>query len=221
MMKKFFLMALATAMLNLNASAQQNNDKGNKSQRQRPDMSQMAEMRANQIANQLSLDDATTTKFTEIYKQYVKDMQAVGTKYHPKKEVKNEGQEQANGEQRQPRQRKALTDKEVEERMLNGMKEKKERIEVQENYYKKFRTILNPKQIQKVYAMGGNQGRKGLKGMGPKGKKGQKGFMAKGGKRGQSHFRNRGGRGPQMNRPRGQRMPQGRPQSNQQNQQTT
>ena len=221
MMKKFFLMALATAMLNLNASAQQNNDKGNKSQRQRPDMSQMAEMRANQIANQLSLDDATTAKFTEIYKQYVKDMQAVGTKYRPKKEVKNEGQDQANSAQRQPRQRKALTDKEVEERMLNGMKEKKERIEVQENYYKKFRTILNPKQIQKVYAMSGNQGRKGLKGMGPKGKKGQNGFMAKGGKRGQSHFRNRGGRGPQMNRPRGQRMPQGRPQTNQQNQQTT
>ncbi|MBR3454765.1 MAG: hypothetical protein IKH26_05545 [Bacteroidaceae bacterium] len=197
-MKKFFLMAIATAMFSMTAFAQQGDNNQNRGRRQgqRPDMSKMTEMRASQIANQLSLDDATTAKFTEIYKAYVNDLQAVNTKYHPRKEKTKKGDDKNSNEAKQgPRQRperKSLTDKEVEERMVNGFKEKKEKIEVQENYYKKFRTILNPKQIQKVYAMGGNNGRKGLKGMNSKG----------GHQRMRSQFRGGKNGGPRM-------MPQG------------
>ena len=204
-MKKYMMMALATAMISLTAFAQQGENNQNRGfrQGQRPDMSKMTEMRANQIANQLSLDDATTAKFTEIYKAYVKDLQAVNTKYHPKKEADKNSNEAKQGPKTRP-ERKAMTDKEVEDRMVNGFKEKKEKIEVQENYYKKFRAILNPKQIQKVYAMGGNNGRKGMRAM--NGNKGRKGMRAMNGRGGQQRMRGqfRGGQngGPRM-------MPQG------------
>ena len=55
-----------------------------------------------------------------------------------------------------------LTDQEVEERILNQMKEQKEMLNVKENYYAKFRKVLSPKQIQKVYAQG-NRGRFGMR----------------------------------------------------------
>lgn len=170
-MKKSILFSVATAMICMTASAQQGGPKGPRGmyRGERPDMEKVAEMRANAIANELSLDDATTAKFTDIYKAYQKDMQAVGEKYHPKKAPK------ADAERKAPTAPKAKTDKEVEDRILNGFKEQKERIEVQENYYKKFSTILNPKQIQKVYAKGGNKGKRGPKGMRGKGFGGKKG----------------------------------------------
>ncbi len=184
------MMAIATAMISMTSFAQQVDNSQNRGRRQgpRPDMSKMTEMRANQIANQLSLDDATTAKFTEIYKSYVNDLQAVNTKYHPKKEVSKKEDKNNNDAKQGPKtrpERKALTDKEVEDRMVNGFKEKKEKIEVQENYYKKFRTILNPKQIQKVYAMGGNNGRRGInKGMKPRGGQQKMRGQFRGGKNG-------------------------------------
>ena len=60
------MMAIATAMISMTAFAQQGDNNQNRGRRQgqRPDMSKMTEMRANQIANQLSLDDATTGYLT-------------------------------------------------------------------------------------------------------------------------------------------------------------
>ena len=60
------------------------------------------------------------------------------------------------------KERKQITDQNIEERILNQMKEQKEMLSVKESYYAKFRKVLSPKQIQKVYAQG-NRGRFGMR----------------------------------------------------------
>lgn len=125
-----------------------------KQAKQRPSAEQMVQMQSTRIANELMLDDANAAKFKDIYQSYQKDLQAVRQKFHPKK------QEQS--EKPQMKERKELTDQEVEERILNQMKEQKEMLNVKENYYAKFRKVLSPKQIQKVYAQG-NRGRFGMR----------------------------------------------------------
>ena len=125
-----------------------------KQAKQRPRTEQMVQMQSTRIANELMLDDANAAKFKDIYQSYQKDLQAVRQKFHPKK------QEQS--EKPQMKERKELTDQEVEERILNQMKEQKEMLNVKENYYAKFRKVLSPKQIQKVYAQG-NRSRFGMR----------------------------------------------------------
>lgn len=118
--------------------------------KQRLSAEQMVQMQSTRLANELMLDDANAAKFKDIYQSYQKDIQAVRQKFHPKK------QEQS--EKPQTKERKEMTDQEVEERILNQMKEQKEMLNVKENYYAKFRKVLSPKQIQKVYAQGNRGG---------------------------------------------------------------
>ena len=126
-----------------------------KQAKQRPSAEQMVQMQSTRLANELMLDDANAAKFKDIYQSYQKDLQAVRQKFHPKK------QEQS--EKPQMKERKELTDQEVEERILNQMKEQKEMLNVKENYYAKFRKVLSPKQIQKVVYAQGNRGRFGMR----------------------------------------------------------
>lgn len=118
--------------------------------KQRLSAEQMVQMQSTRLANELMLDDANAAKFKDIYQSYQKDIQAVRQKFHPKK------QEQS--EKPQTKERKEMTDQEVEERILNQMKEQKEMLNLKENYYAKFRKVLSPKQILKVYAQGNKGG---------------------------------------------------------------
>ena len=139
------------AQQNLQGGQRQNRkEQVGKQAKQRPSAEQMIEMQSARLANELMLDDANTAKFKDIYQSYQKDLQAVRQKFHPKK------QEQS--EKPQMKERKELTDQEVEERILNQMKEQKEMLSVKENYYAKFRKVLSPKQIQKVCAQGNRGG---------------------------------------------------------------
>ena len=98
-----------------------------KQAKQRPSAEQMAEMQSARLANELMLDDANTAKFKDIYQSYQKDLQAVRQKFHPKK------QEQS--KKPQMKERKELTDQEVEERILNQMKEQKEMLNQRANQH--------------------------------------------------------------------------------------
>lgn len=152
---------MMAALMSQSIHAQQNTEGGqkqdrkerfNKETRNRPSAEQMVQMQSARLANELMLDDANAAKFKDIYQSYQKDLQAVRQKYHPKKQEQDE--------KPQMMERKELTDQQVEERILNQMKEQKEMLSVKENYYAKFRKVLSPKQIQKVYAHG-NRGRMG------------------------------------------------------------
>lgn len=176
-MKRTMSIICAIAFFSLTISAQQNGNSPQKVSKdgEHRDMKKMVEMRAYQIANSLTLDDATTAKFTELYKSYIEELHAIRTKYNGNKgEIKPEHRGFSPKSMRtQPR-----SDKEVEERLLNSFKRDKEIAELKEKYYKKFRVFLNPKQIQKVYKTKVFKGKKNIKGKGfhKRGKKNQQAF---------------------------------------------
>ena len=161
---------MLAALMSQNIFAQQNpqgvkkqkqdkQERVNKEGRQRWSAEQMVQMQTARLTNELMLDDANAAKFKDIYQSYQKDLQTVRQKYHPKRE---QAQKPAEGEKPQMKERKQITDQDIEERILNQMKEQKEMLSVKESYYAKFRKVLSPKQIQKVYAQG-NRGRFGMR----------------------------------------------------------
>lgn len=139
-MKKSFILSLVMGVImacSFSASAQ---EKKNDQQR-RFNPEQMVQHRAQSIAEKLELDDATTAKFIETYKAYLKETHEVYAKYGPKRGDMRKGE----GKQRK-------TDAEVEQEITNQFAMSRALVDVREKYYKKFRAFLNPRQIQKVYS---------------------------------------------------------------------
>lgn len=130
------IMALIIAM-SFNASA----DDNKKDRKERPKFTpeQMATMRAQRIAENLKLDDATTNKFVETYKAYLNEQHEIFAKY---------GKEMKEGKKGDKKQK---TDAEVEKEILDQIAMSRAQLDLREKYYKKFRTFLNPKQIKAVY----------------------------------------------------------------------
>lgn len=132
----FSIMIAVIAAFTFTANAQ--SDKKEKRQHFNPE--QMVQMRAQKIAEKLQLDDATTSKFIETYKAYLKDTHNVYVKYGQK----------MHGKKNDKKERK--TDAEVEQEIKNQFAMSRALIDVRENYYTKFRAFLNPHQIKKVYS---------------------------------------------------------------------
>lgn len=142
-MKKI-LTALVALTLTLCASAQPTQGRGPKAQGnqpKRPSQEQILKMQTEHLIAELGLDNSTAVKFSKIYTDYKTDLKAVKTKYPQVRPQKDE-----NGEFVR------LTDAQVEQNILNRFAQSKATIEVREAYYKKFRAILTPQQIEKVYA---------------------------------------------------------------------
>ena len=105
---------------------------------------QIVDIQCSKLIDELELDDATAAKFTVVFKEYKDQLFAVKQKYHPVKEVKVEGE---NEDQALARK----TDAEIEKEILDKFAESREIIDVRESFYPKFKSILNPRQIMKVY----------------------------------------------------------------------
>lgn len=139
-MKKSVLFSMIIALvatLSFSANAQ---DK--KEQKRKFNAEQMVQHRAEMMAQKLQLDDATASKFTTTYKEYLKEMHNIYKQNAPKNGFKGRGVG--------PQVRK--TDAEVEQEIMNQFAMSRSIIDVREKYYKKFRTFLNPQQIQKIYS---------------------------------------------------------------------
>ena len=95
---------------------------------------------SNQMVHALSLDDATAAKFAPLYTQYLKEMMDC----HNMK--KNKDNQKISKKQKQE-----LTDSEIETRIRNQFEVSKKMLDIRESYYDKFRKILTPKQILKIY----------------------------------------------------------------------
>ncbi len=167
-MKTIFSTALVAMMMALcttSASAQDS-----QTRKQRPTPEQRSEAQARRIASQLALDDATTGKFVDAWKQYQSELQAL----RPQKAKKQDGQQA----QQQPRQHQQLTEQQAEQilkaRIENGQKVQ----QIREKYYKTFSKFLTQKQILRISQMQ----QKGKKGFGKKGKGMRKGHQAKKGR---------------------------------------
>ena len=76
MRTKFFLMVLADIVMGSQVSLFAQEKKETKSERRQFNKEQMLEIQCNQIIKGLALDDATATKFIQVYKQYMEEMQA-------------------------------------------------------------------------------------------------------------------------------------------------
>ena len=160
-------MALALSAMFMTSNAQDQQDFQNQ-QRQKPTITpeQRAERSAARIAGQLMLNDADAEKFKGVYKNYQLELSEANRKF--KKEPKKMEQ----GEKTQRRQR---TEQEIEQDIKNRFARQRAVLDVEEKYYDEFRSVLNPRQIEKVYQMSG----KGMKNMAKARKgfgKGKKGF---------------------------------------------
>ena len=167
MKTKVFLTALASALLctAMSVSAQDSNKKSEK-RPVRPNKEEMQKMRTQRMAKELMLDDVTTAKFTTLYDEYVKELQACMPE---RPEMKND--DEAVKDNDKAKAPKELTDNEIEKAINTRFANERKRIDIQENYYKKFSKILTQKQVLKVMMqergpqnMGMRQGmRNGLK----------------------------------------------------------
>lgn len=95
-----------------------------------------AEQKANNIANQLALDDETATKFVATYTEYQQELRDLRKENFPKR---------SNDSLR--------TDEEVEQSLQAEFKMQQERLDLQKKYYEKYRKFLSPKQIERVYML--------------------------------------------------------------------
>lgn len=184
-MKKQIILTLALSTLLLTANAQNGNKgprhgQGMKSEKKEITPEQRAERNASRIANELMLDDAGTAKFKSIYKDYQNELGEVNKKYRPERPKKEEG---ASAEKPAKKER---SDKDIEDGIKNRFSHQRALLDVEEKYYSKFRSVLTPRQIEKVYRMSG-KGNKGGRGHGVRGGKGGRGGFGRGpqgGKRG-------------------------------------
>lgn len=100
---------------------------------------QIIQKRTEQMERELMLDDAASAKFAPVYSQYLKDKMDCrkidGKKVEGKKDFKMENK----------------TDAEVDAMIKEQFAQSRKVLEINENYYAKFRNILSPKQVLKIY----------------------------------------------------------------------
>ena len=113
------------------------NHKGAKAKEGRLTPEQRIERQTAHLATSLMLDDATTVKFSEIYKSYLKEMQ----------ECQRSGRMAFGG-----KGKIELTDDQIEAQIEARFVQSRKILDIREKYYKQFKKVLKPRQIMKIYA---------------------------------------------------------------------
>ncbi len=150
-----FLFGLGMALL----CSQVVNAQENRQRHQRMSKEEMQEMQMKRMVKELKLDEATTAKFTPIYKEYQEAMAAL----QPERpeftapQGENEGKDVSKKEERKARPQ--LTDEQIDKMMEKRFEQAKKQTNLRETYYKKFRTILSAEQARKVIEPAQHQSR--------------------------------------------------------------
>lgn len=121
------MISLASNAQNQNKCQQQNCCKGNVC---------TLEMQMRYLVRTLYIADKDTVKFMNIYRNYTEDMNKARNKYafkNCKPSIE-------------------LTDAELEERANKKFALGREILNVREKYYKQFRAILSPRQLEKIFS---------------------------------------------------------------------
>lgn len=149
--KYVWMLLLAGMTLVQGVSAQDN--KGKPKDGQKPVMSweEMQEMQSDFIVQTLVLDDKTAEKFKQIYKEYAEELRNLMPKQGPGRGRKGSDAKKGKGENGEW---KAPTDEEVERMIKGRFAQSRKMLDLHEKYYDRYRKILSPKQIQKVYDLG-------------------------------------------------------------------
>ena len=122
----FIMMAL---MLTLGTvSAQQPNAKGQNGK-------ERIEQQVRQYTAAFSLNEEQAQQFATLYKAYNKQMRAIHDQYRHER----------------PAAGVTLTDEQIEQRILDNFAQSHAILDVREQYYKSFRKILTPTQINRIF----------------------------------------------------------------------
>lgn len=133
---------MAVSMGSFGLMAQNTSDApAQKRAKQRPTPEQMMDMHVKMMEKKLVMDDATAAKFTPLYKEYLQAMKDCRPAVN--KELK----------------KAELTDAEIEKAIQDRFDARQKALDVQKKYFKKFKEVLNAKQLEKVFQqpfMGGD-----------------------------------------------------------------
>lgn len=101
--------------------------------KQKPTPEQMMDQHVKMMEKKLVMDDATAAKFTPLYKEYLQAMKDCRPAVN--KDVK----------------KAEMTDAEIEKAIQDRFDARQKALDVQKKYFKKFKEVLNAKQLQKVF----------------------------------------------------------------------
>ncbi len=132
-MKKVILASLCLLMT-LGLSAQDNQTKRGDRQG-KMDPAKIVERQSEHLAKELALDAATTTEFKKMYIEYNQELR------------KTRDSQDFPGKL----DTSTLSDSQIDDMAEKFFDSMEDAIEVREEYYKKFRTILSPQQVIKMY----------------------------------------------------------------------
>ena len=160
-MKKLFNIALtAIMMVAFSTAVQAQDNQVQNHEKQRMSREQLAEAQAKHIAKELALDDATSQKFVETFCEYQKEVWALSPR--AKRPEMKDGKKPEMKDWKKAEKTDAEVEKAIQERFEHSQKI----LTIRENYYKKYRKFLSPKQVQRVYELekkGMNRLRQGMK----------------------------------------------------------
>ena len=136
---RFCMLAVVMMTVSVNAFAQ-------KAERRQGAAKPSAEGRAQQIAKEIALDDATTKKFVEVYSQYKNELRTLGA--------------------RSQQGRGTRSDAETKQAMKENLDREQKVLDLRKKYHEEFSKFLTPKQLEKVYELdakrpGGQRPQKG------------------------------------------------------------
>lgn len=123
---RFCMLAVVMMTVSVNTFAQ-------KAERRQGGARPSAEGRAQQIAKEIALDDATTKKFVEVYSQYKNELRTLGSR-----------SQQGTG---------TRSDAETKEAMKENLDREQKVLDLRKKYHEEFSKFLTPKQLEKVYEL--------------------------------------------------------------------
>ena len=127
---RFFFIAFAMIASVTTTFAQQSTPQRS-SQQQRISREQLAEIEAKHIAHELAFNEDITSKFVAVYCNYQKEIWALGSNKRAGK--------------------KAMSDKENEERIKQRFAMSEKILNIRQKYYKEYSKFLSQTQIERVY----------------------------------------------------------------------
>lgn len=141
-MKKLMRIAATLAIMMAccaTVSAQENNAPQRKDgNRQKMTREQFTEKQARNIADQLALDDATTTKFIDTYCACQKEIWTLA----PKPNGRQRGEKKAE-----------KTEAQAEKNLKSRFEHSQKLLDIRQKYYKEYSKFLTQKQIERMYEL--------------------------------------------------------------------
>lgn len=125
----------------------QNPARRQRADRPQPTVEERQTRQRDRIVRELALDDATAARFADLYRQYQEEMRAALPAPPRQKPADATTADKSRKVKPNP------TDEEVDKAIRQRFARQRTLLDIREKYYDKFREILSPKQVQKMYTL--------------------------------------------------------------------